>query len=563
MSAALRRALGAPLLAKELTESASRPRTYVLRLVFGAVMLVLLTTTYRDLSDREGTTLAMLGRSAELFEPLVLALFGAIYLLVPATCSGAIADERRRGSLELLLLTDIAPLSILLQKYIARLVPVLSCLLLALPLLAASLALGGVEPALVTWSALLLLATALQVGAIAFACSAFSQQSGAATALTYAALIALYLGGSAVVGLQELLPPDALIPPSAFQVAIAQGGPTVDLFLKPAVGVALIMTIPLLLLARLWMTRRLRARSRNPLLAVFRFADAALTALNDALFAGATLRAAEGIDEREPIRWLEEHRRALGRSNYAIRALLAAELLTVGACVSIISGVDGRDAERWLQALWLMAWALSTIGMLSAGVSLIPSERAAGTLDLLLVTPLGAGEVIRQKAAGLWRLGVILTVPLLTVSLVRAAALPGAPHHIAWRVAAEVALTGLLATINLPLVAYAGVLVGVLVQQRLRATLLALFGLAAVVVVPVWFVQVAGFGEPLASYLRVLSPATLPLRHGAGLLALDAPEQPELVAVVLLGHCLLWGFVAWLLASLAHHDADELLGRSV
>src|SRR4030095_8979228 len=147
MIAALRSLFSLPLLTKELTERAARPRTYWLRI--GAALLLYGGFWFNnDETLKRGAldTSSVLGAGEEMFLVTVAFLFICIAAFVPAMLCGVITHEKERDSLVLLLLTRMKPWQIVLQKYLGGLVPALTLLLLAMPLVAVAYAYGGVSP---------------------------------------------------------------------------------------------------------------------------------------------------------------------------------------------------------------------------------------------------------------------------------------------------------------------------------------------------------------------------------------------------------------------------------
>src|SRR5262249_60683401 len=73
-------------------------------------------------------------------------LLGLVGLAAPAATAGAICQDKARGSLALLLATDLSDAEIVLGKLAARLVPALGMILCVSPVLAIATLFGGVEP---------------------------------------------------------------------------------------------------------------------------------------------------------------------------------------------------------------------------------------------------------------------------------------------------------------------------------------------------------------------------------------------------------------------------------
>ena len=133
-----------------------------------------------------------LGGGRDIFRQLVELQFWLILIFLPATASGALTIEKERDSLALLLLTTMPPWSILLQKYLSRLMPMLSFLLLSFPLMAVAYSYGGVDADELIGSIVLLLLFAAEVCAMAIMCSARCATTPESLMLTYGVLLLLY-----------------------------------------------------------------------------------------------------------------------------------------------------------------------------------------------------------------------------------------------------------------------------------------------------------------------------------------------------------------------------------
>lgn len=159
-----------PLLGKELLEQAARKQMYVIRVAYALVLFGAFCIYYtRHLA--QGPVL-VLGRGLGPFSFLVEAQLVTIFLFLPPLMAGALAQEKERETLGLLFLTDLTPWELVLQKYVGRLIPMLTLLFLSLPLLAVAYSLGGVSTGLLYYSAATLFVTCLWVGALALECSA-------------------------------------------------------------------------------------------------------------------------------------------------------------------------------------------------------------------------------------------------------------------------------------------------------------------------------------------------------------------------------------------------------
>jgi len=114
--------LGLPLLGKELVEQAARKRTYVVRVVYAALLFfAAYFFFYESLKVGRVSPLAALGRGQQMFTALVVLQFIGIYLFMPAITCGVLTQEKVRASLQLLFLTRLGPWTILFEKLLGRL----------------------------------------------------------------------------------------------------------------------------------------------------------------------------------------------------------------------------------------------------------------------------------------------------------------------------------------------------------------------------------------------------------------------------------------------------------
>src|SRR5262249_38685314 len=107
--------------------------------------------------------LALVGE--RLYYGIVGVQLSLLVLAAPAATAGAVCHDKLRGGLIQLLVTDLSDAEIVLGKLGARLLPILSLLLAAAPVLFLGLLLGGIDPGA------LLGATLISLGVAVFACS--------------------------------------------------------------------------------------------------------------------------------------------------------------------------------------------------------------------------------------------------------------------------------------------------------------------------------------------------------------------------------------------------------
>ena len=155
---ALRALFSYPLLARELTERAARKRTYAVRVGYGLVLYtIFILAVQRLVAQAAGDPTGLgglgglggFGFGRELLHTLVDLQCWGVLLMQPALMAGGITYEKERDSLSLLILTGMRPWKIVMEKYLAGLLPMATLLLLALPLGAITMGYGGVSPQLV------------------------------------------------------------------------------------------------------------------------------------------------------------------------------------------------------------------------------------------------------------------------------------------------------------------------------------------------------------------------------------------------------------------------------
>jgi ABC-type transport system involved in multi-copper enzyme maturation permease subunit len=208
---------GLPLLAKELAEQAARRRTYVIRgayalLLCGFTLFLFWDSVYRDATGPSD----IFYHGPELFDQLLLIQLTGIYLFMPALMSGVICGEKERSTLGLLLLTRLRPWAIVMEKFLSRQVAMGTFLLMAVPPLMFCYTIGGLNVSMVASGIWLLVVTALQVGAVALACSAYCRTTMQSYIGTY-----LVLGLLAIVGpLLSWMLPSAIDPIFSLTVTV-------------------------------------------------------------------------------------------------------------------------------------------------------------------------------------------------------------------------------------------------------------------------------------------------------------------------------------------------------
>jgi hypothetical protein len=186
---------GLPLLSRELAEQASHARHYVLRCLCAIVMFGLCFFALRDLlvADQAAGMMS-LGRGLVLVDSVTRTQAVLILLFLPAITCGAIAGEKERNTLAILLTTRLTPRTIVLEKLASRLVVVFMLLFLSLPLLAVAYSMGGISLGALFSRVIGLVELSLLVATLSLMCSTWCGSTVSAFFMSYFVAGALVLG---------------------------------------------------------------------------------------------------------------------------------------------------------------------------------------------------------------------------------------------------------------------------------------------------------------------------------------------------------------------------------
>jgi ABC-type transport system involved in multi-copper enzyme maturation permease subunit len=139
-----------PVFNAELMTTARRPRYYVIRFLYGSIILFQIYLTYEANEWRvsPGTQLRLNEMSAfgfELFRTFAIVQAVVVLLLTPALVGGTIADERQRKTLHYLLTSQLSSAEIILGKLGARLLHVGVLVAMGLPVVSLVGLFGGID----------------------------------------------------------------------------------------------------------------------------------------------------------------------------------------------------------------------------------------------------------------------------------------------------------------------------------------------------------------------------------------------------------------------------------
>ncbi|MBI2826212.1 MAG: ABC transporter permease [Planctomycetia bacterium] len=212
-------AIGGPIFAKELIETARRKRYFVNRVLYAVTLLVVLTMVWSEASYLRGpNSIHLTARFArEVFIALNIVQYAAVWFFVPVFACGLVAAEREAQTLDLVLTARLSDREIVLGKLASRLAIVAQILLSTLPVICLVGMFGGIEVRSVSRALASTVLAMLFAGAFSIYFSSTSRSPVAALVRTYwwlaVWLIGLFAVAGVIVGVFNIQPrnPAAII----------------------------------------------------------------------------------------------------------------------------------------------------------------------------------------------------------------------------------------------------------------------------------------------------------------------------------------------------------------
>lgn len=424
-----------PLLTKELIEQANRRRTYVVRTLYAVVLFTVFGTFLFSLISTRGTvSVRSLGQGAGAFELVVAAQLIGIFLLMPALIADVVTREREHQSLDLLLITQLRPWDIVLQKLLSRFIPMGTFLLLSTPLIAIAYSYGGVSAQRLWSTAYLIVLTCFWVGAICMVLCIDARKTSLAMLGTYIRLpmtvlllaivsnilgLGIYAGLMVVMWIQDLFygtgpinipwgwAAGSLVPP----LILVEEAP-------PPFWAVLLLTLP-----SWWLVWRYLRKARRMLVTTV-FATSGSEAKPSFEIARVPEhrrdrprpRAGSGeLPGDRPVAWFELNSRTMRqlRKVFWFACIIDLPLLIYLASQFNLTYEDYE--RRQLQGFtWLVAalWMIGAVVLGLMACSAFAPERNGRTLEVLLATPISMRELLQQKLASARRCAWLFYLPL-------------------------------------------------------------------------------------------------------------------------------------------------------
>ncbi len=405
-----------PILDKEMRVTSRRKRYFVLRVVYLALLLIILAMAWADTISNNQSSLMTVSRMAIAGQMLTsfVVWFQFIGLQVVAVImlSTAISEEIYHKTLGVLMTTPITAAQIVLGKLLSRLWQLMLLLGISLPVLAMVRVFGGIPWGFLIAGLALTLCSVLFVGALTMLWSIYCRRAYAAiifSALSLAGLFALvpFLvviitirageGDKIILGLGLLNPYIC----QAVNTAILfepRGMPAmpipVEWFPWIHCGFLLVVTL-LILLFCIWKVRKVALRQIIGEATVILNPQTPMTSSAPDKIVP-RLRTVRG----QPVYWKECRLPLFGRHKIAAAVFLALGLGVLGLIYALLADgndLDNSDAQAMFGIVFMGIAMLITATLPSATVT---SERESGSLPLLLTTTLTDWQILFGKFFG-------------------------------------------------------------------------------------------------------------------------------------------------------------------
>lgn len=451
-----------PVFTREAITAPRRPQFFVARVLLVAALLGLALTAWQVFVGSSGGAgeldgpgdLARFGRVVfELLTPLVLTvavLFSALF------SAAAVSQEKSKGTLLLLLLTDLSNSELVIGRLLASLLTVLVSTLAVAPFFLLIALLGGVDHWQIAWALAVTIAAALAAGSLGSTLALWREKTFQALALTAIGLVLwLALGeviasgafGRQLLGMNaddfaaRVSPWRALTAameprwgraPALFGInqPVATGAESAAWFVAVGLGLAALLNIISVAMVRVWNpSRELRATPASAASSAPRARaiaetisptthDESSVVVGKARGQDAAVHHAGGKSRPvwdNPVLWREVRTWAYGKKVLVVKA---AYLVIFAVCaLATVQALGDPSAARSAIApaatpmAPLLVVSLVLINALS--VTSLTGERDGKSLDLLLATDLSPKELILGKLGGaFWNSREMIVLPL-------------------------------------------------------------------------------------------------------------------------------------------------------
>ena len=414
-----------PIIERELIGTLRTRKAAVLLIGLGVAFALLIIVRWPSDARVElnGT------QSRAVFKVFGYGLMTSLLFLAPVFPANSIVREKNQGTLELLLNSTMGPLKIYFGKFVGVLGFVLLLLLMSVPSAAACFAMGGVSLVNDIGMLYALLAViAVQCTTLSLMVSSYVNSNDAALRMTYGAVLAvsvltlgphLFLQGtgglSATIAdwLRCVSPIAAMMEVLGHGDIGGQGRVNVESVATRYNGLALLSSLVCAgitisrLNHRIFDTARDQGQITDELSTLERV-------IRRAIFLVDPQRRKSGIGLlTNPIMVKEFRCRRFGRLSWTIRLVLLCAVISLSLTLAATMGTVDWGVETIGGIMVLLQVALIVLLTPSIAAGLISTEIESGGWDLLRMTPLSTGVILRGKLMSVvWTLLLILLATL-------------------------------------------------------------------------------------------------------------------------------------------------------
>lgn len=183
-----------PILASSALRRMRTSRAIVIVGAYASVLMLLACLGMGAFIGSDAVTISDMSAGVTAYTILLSAQFALIVLVAPAMTAGAIAGERERQTLELLLVTNTCSFSIVFGKLMESFAFLALLIVSGLPAMCLTMMLGGVTLAQILTGMLFLLCCAFAAASVGILCSSFMRGTVPATVVSYILILLIGIG---------------------------------------------------------------------------------------------------------------------------------------------------------------------------------------------------------------------------------------------------------------------------------------------------------------------------------------------------------------------------------
>lgn len=423
--------LSGAMLKRELLSIGRSHRLFALRLAVCLAVMVLIVVMLqpRAMFSSRQMLLDTSFWGQQVYRYFMNALGLLVFVAIPLLTAPIIAGERENRTLSLLMLSNLSPRRILVDKLVVRLTYLLLLIATVIPLSLMFHRLGGMDAGLVTFDSLWLLVEVILMLSLGLLCTAFMRTTLGALIATYLLALALHLGVNLIHGLAYASYYRRYYTPYNFGnfgtrfpaddrdwLSWTISLRYVEMPASYALVGACILLIVCISLVAWWLPRLRDDEGPSWIKQLFRYLDGCFDSL---VKDGPRLRD-RPLLKRYPVFWRESHGHFYTSRVFCLRLALLVAVVAVGGGMVLLT-IDGD----WLVPLYLAMLAALAVAALSLGSTAFSRDIQQGRLITILSTPASPWQYIAGKWVGSLKPLLILWLGLLALYGIMEAAAGG------------------------------------------------------------------------------------------------------------------------------------------